>query len=73
MLFAVILTCCILGVVDQAWRGELRVLIPGVRQPARLIFSWNPLRLDVDLREGFKSRRLADRRTSFRFASGGVF
>ena len=43
--------------------GELRVLIPGLNQPARLIFAWNPLRL----------RSVADPTHSVRFALGNVF
>jgi outer membrane protein assembly complex protein YaeT len=53
--------------------GEIRILIPGLLQPARLIFAWNPLRVDRDLKEGFTYRRLADPRSSFRFAFGNIF
>ncbi len=45
--------------------AELRVMIPGLRQPARLIFAWNPLRLNT--------RTLADPARSIRFALGNVF
>jgi len=48
--------------------GELRWQLPVLRQPARLIFAWNPLRLDRIL--GLPS---SDPRGAVRFALGGIF
>jgi outer membrane protein insertion porin family len=53
--------------------GEMRILIPGVRQPARLIFAWNPLRLDSGFKDLLSFRRLMDPRGSVRFALGSIF
>jgi outer membrane protein assembly complex protein YaeT len=53
--------------------GELRIMLPGFRQPARLIFAWNPLRLDGVFNGSSGYRRLADRRGSIRFALGNIF
>ena len=53
--------------------GELRVLIPGLRQPARLIFAWNPLRLNALFTGDSGSRVIADPARSIRFALGNVF
>ncbi len=53
--------------------GELRLLIPGLNQPARLIFSWNPLRLNSAFLGSSGIRSLADPRRSIRFALGNVF
>ena len=52
--------------------GELRLMLPGLGQPARLIFGWNLLRLDTLLR-GAPGRRQADPRGSIRFALGNIF
>ena len=50
--------------------GEFRLQLPVLGQPGRLIFSWNPLRLD-QLISGLSSPlRLADPRGSIRFALG---
>jgi hypothetical protein len=59
------------GVLRASLGGELRLDLPVLRQPARLIFSWNPLRLDR-LVEGAAAFRL-DPRHSVRFALGSVF
>jgi len=48
--------------------GELRWQLPGLRQPARLIFAWNPLRLDRIL-----EMPSSDPRRAVRFALGGIF
>jgi outer membrane protein assembly factor BamA len=53
--------------------GELRMQLPIIHLPGRLIFSWNPLRLDR-LIQGFSSPlRLADPRGSIHFALGDLF
>ncbi len=53
--------------------GELRVQLPGVRQPARFIFSWNPLRLNAWAPGPSGPIRFSDPRRSIRFAFGNVF
>ena len=52
--------------------GEMRMLVPGVRQPVRLILAWNPLRLDSKIKL-FSYRRLLDPRGSVRLAFGSIF
>jgi hypothetical protein len=52
--------------------GELRLQMPAIRQPARLIFSWNLLRL----KEAFvdsSSLRLADPQTALSVALGNPY
>ncbi len=53
--------------------GELRVLVPGLHQPARLIFAWNPLRLNALFARGSGAVKLAEPARSIRFALGNVF
>ncbi len=53
--------------------GELRLQLPVIHQPGRLIFSWNPLRLDSLVHGASSSLRLADPRRSIRFALGGLY
>lgn len=53
--------------------GELRMQLPVIRQPGRLIFSWNPLRLDTMIQNAGSPLRLADPRGSIRFALGDIF
>ncbi len=53
--------------------GELRLLIPGLHQPVRLIFAWNPLRLHTLFTGAAGGRNLADPARSIRFAFGNVF
>jgi hypothetical protein len=43
-----------------------------IRQPARLIIAWNPLRLDA-LLKGQSLLRIADPKHTFRFALGNFF
>ncbi len=50
--------------------GELRLQLPVIRQPARLIFAWNPLRLDRVLEGASSPVRLTDPRSAIRFALG---
>ncbi len=50
--------------------GELRLQLPVVNQPARLVLAWNPLRLNRTLRDGVSIVSLADRRGLLRFALG---
>ena len=52
--------------------GELRLALPVINQPARLIVAWNPLRLNRILREGASIGRIADRRGLVSFALGGA-
>ncbi len=53
--------------------GELRLQLPIIHQPARLIFAWNPLRL-IGLVSGTTSPvRIADPRSSIHFALGNIF
>ena len=51
--------------------GELRLELPVINKPARLIFAWNPLRLNRILHEGTTTQSIADRRGLVRFALGG--
>jgi hypothetical protein len=60
------------GVLRASTGGELRVQLPVIRQPARLVFAWNPLRLDK-LIDGAPSFRIADPRGAVRFVLGDVF
>ena len=67
----------LISATNGMWRasagGEFRLQLPVIHLPGRLIFSWNPLRLDR-LIGGFSSPlRLADPRGSIRFALGDRF
>lgn len=53
--------------------GELRLDLPLIRQPGRLIFAWNPLRLDALINNGSSAVRFADPRGAVRFALGSLF
>ena len=58
------------GLLRASVGGELRLELPVLHQPGRLIFAWNPLRLNT-LIQGISSPfRLADPRGSIRFALG---
>jgi outer membrane protein assembly complex protein YaeT len=59
------------NVIRASTGGELRLQLPVVRQPARLIFAWNPLRLDA-LTRGASPFRFADPRGAIRFALGDM-
>ncbi len=61
------------GLVRASMGGEVRVDLPLIRQPGRLIFAWNPLRLDRLVSVGGSAQRLADPRGMVRFALGGVY
>ena len=61
------------GLLRASVGGEVRFDLPVIRQPGRLIFAWNPLRLDRLLQAGETTRRLADPRGMVRFALGGVY
>jgi outer membrane protein assembly factor BamA len=61
------------GLVRASIGGELRLQLPMVRQPARLIFAWNPLRLSGLLRSPSSLLRLADPRGTVRFALGSIY
>ncbi len=60
------------GVIRASTGGELRLQLPVIRQPARLIFAWNPFRLDALVR-GASPFRVADPRGAIRFALGDIF
>jgi outer membrane protein assembly complex protein YaeT len=67
----------LISATNGLWRasagGELRLQLPVIHLPGRLIFSWNPLRLER-LIGGFSTPlRLADPRGSIRFALGDRF
>lgn len=53
--------------------GELRLQLPVIRQPGRLIFSYNPLRLDKIIQSGGSPLRLADPRGTIHLALGDIF
>lgn len=53
--------------------GELRLQLPVIHQPGRLIFSYNPFRLDKIIQSGGSPLRLADPRGSIHFALGDIF
>jgi outer membrane protein assembly factor BamA len=53
--------------------GELRLQLPVLQRPGRLIFSWNPLRLDRLIQSAGSPLRLADPRGAVRFALGDIF
>jgi outer membrane protein assembly factor BamA len=53
--------------------GEIRLQLPILHQPGRLIFSWNPLRLNSLIQGVSSPLRLADPRGSIRFALGDRF
>jgi hypothetical protein len=53
--------------------GELRLQLPVIRQPARMIFSWNPLRLNTVLHSPASVLQLTEPKTSLRFALGSFF
>ena len=53
--------------------GELRLQLPVIHQPGRLIFSWNPLRLDRLIQGTASPIRLLDPRGTIHFALGDIF
>ena len=53
--------------------GELRLQVPLLRQPARVTFAWNPLRLNGVSVNSSSPLHLADRRGTVRFALGSLF
>ncbi|MFH1574350.1 MAG: BamA/TamA family outer membrane protein, partial [Acidobacteriota bacterium] len=61
------------GLLRGSLGGELRLQLPVLDQPGRMIFAWNPLRLDRLVSAGPSPLRLADPRGVVRFALGGVF
>jgi hypothetical protein len=58
--------------IRMSMGAELRYHVPGLRQPARIIFAWNPLRLD-NLIQGIAPQKLADPLKSVHLALGNVF
>jgi outer membrane protein assembly factor BamA len=61
------------GLLRASMGGELRLQLPMIRQPARVIFAWNPLRLSGLLRNSPSLLRLSDPRGSVRFALGNIY
>lgn len=61
------------GVLRASLGGELRLQLPVIRQPARLILSWNPLRLNTFFSSSSSVLRLVEPRTSLRFALGTFY
>ncbi|HYK88478.1 MAG TPA: POTRA domain-containing protein [Acidobacteriota bacterium] len=61
------------GLLRASVGGELRLQLPMVRQPARLIFAWNPLRLRETIRSPSSLLSLTDPRGAVRFALGNLF
>jgi outer membrane protein assembly complex protein YaeT len=61
------------GLLRASLGGELRLQLPMIRQPARVIFAWNPLRF-TGVFQGPSSRLpLSDPRGVVRFALGSLF
>jgi outer membrane protein insertion porin family len=58
------------GLLRASTGGELRMQLPLIRQPARVIFAWNPLRLHTLLQTDSAPLRIADPRGAIRFALG---
>jgi outer membrane protein assembly factor BamA len=58
------------GIIRGSLGGELRLQLPVLHQPARLIFSWNLLRLSEALVDSSLVLRLADPQTALSFALG---
>jgi outer membrane protein insertion porin family len=61
------------GLLRASLGGELRLQLPMIRQPARLIFSWNPLRLNTLFRTPSSVLNLVEPSTSIRFALGAFY
>jgi outer membrane protein insertion porin family len=61
------------GLLRGSLGGELRLQLPKIRQPGRLIFSWNFLRLSALIQGKSGLLRLADPRTTIHFALGDRF
>jgi len=61
------------GLLRGSLGGELRLQLPMIRQPGRLIFSWNFLRLSMLLQGKSGLLRLADPRGTIHFALGDRF
>ena len=59
------------GLLRASTGGELRMQLPLIRQPARVIFAWNPLRLHTLFQSPDSAPlRIADPRGAIRFALG---
>jgi outer membrane protein assembly factor BamA len=61
------------GVLRASMGGELRAELPIIRQPARMIVSWNPLRLNTIFSNPWSVLKLAEPKTSLRFALGSFY
>ncbi len=61
------------GLLRASVGGELRLQLPMIRQPARLIFAWNPLRLSDIFRNSPSLPHLSDPKGAVHFALGNIF
>jgi outer membrane protein assembly complex protein YaeT len=61
------------GILRASLGGELRLRLPVIRQPVRMIFSWNPLRLNTLFSTSSSVLHLAEPKTTLRFALGTVY
>jgi outer membrane protein assembly factor BamA len=61
------------GVLRASLGGELRLQLPMIHQPARMIFSWNPLRLNTLFSGPSSVLQLVEPRTTLRFALGTFY
>jgi outer membrane protein insertion porin family len=62
------------GLLRASTGGELRMQLPLIRQPARVIFAWNPIRLHTLLQSPDSAPlRIADPRGAIRFALGEIW
>jgi outer membrane protein insertion porin family len=61
------------GLLRASLGGELRLQLPVIQQPARMIFAWNPLRLDTFFNDNKSVLHLVESRTSLRFALGTFY
>jgi hypothetical protein len=61
------------GALRASLGGELRLQLPVIRQPVRLILSWNPLRLKTLFDSSSSVLRLAEPRATLRFALGALY
>ncbi len=61
------------GILRGSLGGELRLQLPLLDQPARMIFAWNPLRLGAAIVGDSGSLVLKDPSHAIRFALGGIY
>jgi outer membrane protein insertion porin family len=61
------------GMLRSSLGGELRLQLPVIHQPARLIFSWNLLRLNTLFGNSSSALRLTEPQRTLRFALGTFY